>query len=141
MSLRPDFEERLQKTMAEINSGERPVKDIREVTETFLNITEKLNMATALLTGDIASVADLQQEETDDYNKYFSEPSPAPAITPTAHIPSTCPITEDLEQQRRVYWDMAGVFIRNRDSRGLQSVSVELQALDRAITEINKLKR
>lgn len=141
MSLRPDFEERLQKTMAEINSGERPAKDIREVTETFLNITEKLNMATALLTGDIASVADLQQEETDDYDKYFSKTSPSPAITPTVHVPSTCPVTEDLEQRRKVCWDMVDVFLRSQDARGLHNMSVEILALDKAITEINKLKR
>lgn len=138
MSLRPDFEERLQKAMAEINSGERPAKDMREVTETFLNITEKLNMATALLTGDIANVADPQQEATDDYDKYFSDIDKPKA---EYRIPSTCPVAENLEQQRKVYWDMAEVFIRNRDSRGLQNVCVEILALDKAITEINKLKR
>jgi hypothetical protein len=51
--------------------------------------------------------------------------------------------TEDalvnLEYREKVCWDMAGVFLRNKDAHGIHDMGVEIQALQRAITELKGL--
>ena len=42
----------------------------------------------------------------------------------------------NLEYRERVCWDMAGVFLRNRDAHGIHDMGVEIQALQRAIAEL-----
>ena len=44
-----------------------------------------------------------------------------------------------LEARKRVFWDTAQTFLDNRDAHGIHDMGVEIQALDRAITELKKL--
>jgi hypothetical protein len=37
-------------------------------------------------------------------------------------------------------WDMAEVFLQNRDAHGIHDMGVEIQALQRAAAEIRKIK-
>lgn len=37
------------------------------------------------------------------------------------------------------FWEMAQLFIDNRDAHGLHDVGVEIQALERAIAEVEKI--
>jgi hypothetical protein len=45
----------------------------------------------------------------------------------------------NLEYREKVCWDMAGVFLRNKDAHGIHDMGVEIQALQRAITELKGL--
>lgn len=45
-----------------------------------------------------------------------------------------------LAHREAVCWDMAEVFLQNRDAHGLHDMGVEIQALQRARTEIKRLK-
>jgi len=42
----------------------------------------------------------------------------------------------NLKYRERVCWDMAGVFLRNKDAHGIHDMGVEIQALQRAIAEL-----
>jgi hypothetical protein len=42
----------------------------------------------------------------------------------------------NLEDRKAVCWNMARVFLDNRDSHGLHDMGVEIQALDRALAEL-----
>jgi hypothetical protein len=44
-----------------------------------------------------------------------------------------------LEYREKVCWDMADVFLMNKDAHGLHDMGVEIQALQRAKTEIKRL--
>lgn len=46
---------------------------------------------------------------------------------------------DELKDRRAICWKMARVFLENRDSHGLHDMGVEIQALDRAITELKKI--
>jgi len=46
------------------------------------------------------------------------------------------PSIEKLMDRRRVCWEMARVYLRQRDAHGLHDMGVEIQALDRAIAEV-----
>ena len=48
--------------------------------------------------------------------------------------------TKNLKYREQVCWDMAAVFLQNKDARGLHDMGVEIQALQRAILEIEKLE-
>lgn len=49
-------------------------------------------------------------------------------------------VLEDLSKRERICWDMASVFLSNRDAHGLHDMGVEIQAIQRAKTEIEKLR-
>jgi hypothetical protein len=49
------------------------------------------------------------------------------------------PNLESLRDREKVCWDMAKVFLENKDAHGIHDMGVEIQALQRAITELNKL--
>ena len=55
----------------------------------------------------------------------------------------TAPSKEDLilqiMQREKVCWDMSAVFLTNRDAHGLHDMGVEIQALERARKELEKL--
>lgn len=42
----------------------------------------------------------------------------------------------DLERRRENMWAAARAFLENRDAHGIHDLGVEIQALDRAITEL-----
>ena len=44
-----------------------------------------------------------------------------------------------LKERERVCWEMTRVFLENKDAHGCHDMGVELQALQRAISEIEKL--
>lgn len=46
---------------------------------------------------------------------------------------------DNLKYREEVCWDMAEVFLQNRDPHGIHDMGVEIQALQRAITEIKRL--
>ena len=46
---------------------------------------------------------------------------------------------DDLMYREKVCWDMAEVFLSNRDAHGIHDMGVEIQALQRATTEIKRL--
>lgn len=46
---------------------------------------------------------------------------------------------EELAYRERICWDMAEVFLLNRDAHGIHDMGVEIQALQRAIAEVKKL--
>jgi hypothetical protein len=46
---------------------------------------------------------------------------------------------KSLAEREKVCWDMAKVFLENKDAHGIHDMGVEIQALQRAITELNKL--
>lgn len=48
-------------------------------------------------------------------------------------------ILEDLSKRERICWEMATVFLSNKDAHGLHDMGVEIQALQRAKLEIEKL--
>ena len=48
-------------------------------------------------------------------------------------------ILESLMERRTACWNMASVFLTNEDAHGIHDMGVEIQALDRAIKEIEKL--
>jgi hypothetical protein len=51
-------------------------------------------------------------------------------------------LTENLKsltEREKICWDMARVFLENKDAHGIHDMGVEIQALQRAITELNKL--
>jgi len=56
----------------------------------------------------------------------------------------TAPSKEDLILQimnrEKVCWDMSAVFLTNRDAHGLHDMGVEIQALERARKELEKLQ-
>ena len=45
----------------------------------------------------------------------------------------------NLQERERVCWEMARVFLENRDAHGIHDMGVEIQALQRAIQEIKRL--
>lgn len=45
-----------------------------------------------------------------------------------------------LDYREKVCWDMAEVFLQNRDAHGIHDMGVEIQALQRAKTEIKRLQ-
>lgn len=46
---------------------------------------------------------------------------------------------DSLTYREEVCWDMAEVFLQNRDAHGIHDMGVEIQALQRTITEIKRL--
>ena len=48
-------------------------------------------------------------------------------------------ILDSLGYRENICWDMAEVFLQNRDAHGIHDMGVEIQALQRAITEIKRL--
>lgn len=46
---------------------------------------------------------------------------------------------ESLKQRRTATWQQAQVYLDNRDSHGIMDMGAEIQALDRAIKEIETL--
>lgn len=46
---------------------------------------------------------------------------------------------DNLQYRENVCWDMAEVFLQNRDAHGIHDMGVEIQALQRTITEIKRL--
>jgi hypothetical protein len=48
-------------------------------------------------------------------------------------------LLNDLRSRRNACWNMASVFLMNDDAHGIHDMGVEIQALDRAIKEIEKL--
>ena len=47
---------------------------------------------------------------------------------------------DTLKHRENVCWDMAEVFLMNKDAHGLHDMGVEIQALQRAITELQGLE-
>jgi hypothetical protein len=47
---------------------------------------------------------------------------------------------DTLSYREKVCWDMAEVFLQNRDAHGIHDMGVEIQALQRAISEIKRLQ-
>jgi hypothetical protein len=47
---------------------------------------------------------------------------------------------DNLEYRENVCWDMAEVFLQNRDAHGIHDMGVEIQALQRAKTELKRLQ-
>jgi hypothetical protein len=48
-------------------------------------------------------------------------------------------IIDDLRYRENICWDMSEVFLMNRDAHGLHDMGVEIQALQRARLELEKL--
>jgi hypothetical protein len=46
---------------------------------------------------------------------------------------------DSLKYREKICWDVADVFLQNKDAHGIHDMGVEIQALQRAITEIEKL--
>ena len=46
---------------------------------------------------------------------------------------------DNLRWREAKCWDMAEVFLQNRDAHGVMDMGAELQALQRAIAELEKL--
>lgn len=44
-----------------------------------------------------------------------------------------------LQERERICWDMAKVFLENKDAHGIHDMGVEIQALQRAIQELKHL--
>jgi hypothetical protein len=44
-----------------------------------------------------------------------------------------------LARRERVCWDMAGVFLENRDAHGLMDIGAELQSLKVAIAAVTRM--
>lgn len=42
----------------------------------------------------------------------------------------------ELQNRVRVCWEMASVFLANRDAHGIHDMGVEIQALERALAEL-----
>jgi hypothetical protein len=47
---------------------------------------------------------------------------------------------DNLEYRENICWDMAEVFLQNRDAHGIHDMGVEIQALQRAKTELKRLQ-
>lgn len=47
---------------------------------------------------------------------------------------------DNLRWREAKCWDMAEVFLQNRDAHGVMDMGAELQSLQRAINELEKLK-
>lgn len=47
---------------------------------------------------------------------------------------------DELRHRIKVCWDMVEIFMQNRDPHGIHDMGVEIQALERALEEINKLR-
>jgi len=48
-------------------------------------------------------------------------------------------VLDNLQYRENICWDMAEVFLQNRDAHGIHDMGVEIQALQRTITEIKRL--
>ena len=48
-------------------------------------------------------------------------------------------ILSSLKQREEICWQMAWVFLTNKDAHGIMDMGAELQALKRAIEELQKL--
>lgn len=48
-------------------------------------------------------------------------------------------ILDSLGYREMICWDMAEVFLQNKDAHGIHDMGVEIQALQRAITEIKRI--
>ena len=46
----------------------------------------------------------------------------------------------DLIEREKICWEMASLFLRNKDAHGLHDAGVEIQALQRAILTLKELK-
>ena len=46
---------------------------------------------------------------------------------------------DNLQYREKICWDMAEVFLQNKDAHGIHDMGVEIQALQRAITELKGL--
>lgn len=44
-----------------------------------------------------------------------------------------------LQDREKICWDMAKVFLENKDAHGIHDMGVEIQALQRAIQEVKRL--
>jgi len=44
-----------------------------------------------------------------------------------------------LEERENICWQMAKVFLENKDAHGVMDMGAELQSLQRAIQEVKKL--
>lgn len=42
----------------------------------------------------------------------------------------------NLKYREKICWDMAKVFLQNKDAHGIHDMGVEIQALQRAIAEL-----
>lgn len=63
--------------------------------------------------------------------------SPLPRPTPAAMPPIANQLAE-LERRKATCWQMLEVFLQNRDAHGCHDMGVEIQALDRALLELNR---
>jgi hypothetical protein len=50
-------------------------------------------------------------------------------------------VLDTLQRRENVCWDMAEVFLQNRDAHGIHDMGVEIQALQRATLEIKRLQQ
>jgi hypothetical protein len=48
-------------------------------------------------------------------------------------------VLDSLDYRETICWGMAEVFLQNRDAHGIHDMGVEIQALQRAITEIKRI--
>ena len=48
-------------------------------------------------------------------------------------------VLDSLGYREMICWDMAEVFLQNKDAHGIHDMGVEIQALQRAITEIKRI--
>ena len=49
-------------------------------------------------------------------------------------------VMSDLRWREEKCWEMADVFLRNRDAHGIHDMGVEIQALQRALSELDRLR-
>ena len=64
---------------------------------------------------------------------------PRKAIMDELIAPSKEDLILQIMQREKVCWDMSAVFLTNRDAHGLHDMGVEIQALERARKELEKL--
>jgi hypothetical protein len=48
-------------------------------------------------------------------------------------------VLNSLDHREKICWDMAEVFLQNKDAHGIHDMGVEIQALQRAIAEIKRI--
>jgi hypothetical protein len=48
-------------------------------------------------------------------------------------------VLNSLDRREKICWDMAEVFLQNKDAHGIHDMGVEIQALQRAIAEIKRI--
>jgi hypothetical protein len=48
-------------------------------------------------------------------------------------------VLDNLKYREKICWDMAEVFLQNKDAHGIHDMGVEIQALQRAIAEIKRI--